>query len=233
MIARLLAMTLLVATSAHGDDPGTVRDAVEAGEIRPLSSILAAVQERYPGRILDVELERARDGRRIYDIELVGTDGRRLDVHVDAATGEFIDAHAGLVHGAGARPFATILRDLLTRHSGQIVDVELERDRNGREVYEIELLRDDGRALELTVDAANGRILDEHVRKPVAAMMALPDVLDRLAAAYPGTIVEVELERAIDGHPYYEIDVRADDGRRFEVRVDAVSGVVLGHEGGN
>lgn len=228
MRARFLAIALLVATSVHGTDHDTVRDAVEAGEIRPLATILAAVQARYPGRILDVELERTRDGRRIYDIELVGTDGRRQDVHVDAATGEFVDTRSGLVHGAGAHPLAAILRDLLVRHPGQIVDVELERDRSDREVYEVELLREDGRPLRLSIDAGSGRIVDDDVHKVASAVMPLPEVLERLAAAYPGTIVEVELERRIEGRPYYEIDVRGEDGRTLEVRVDAISGAVLG-----
>jgi uncharacterized membrane protein YkoI len=60
--------------------------------------------------------------------------------------------------------------------------------------------------------------------------MPLPEVLERLAAAYPGTVVEVELERRVDGLPYYEIDVRGDDGRTLEVRIDAASGAVLGHD---
>ena len=227
----LIALALLATMPVHGDDPASVRDAVEAGQIRPLATILATVQARYPGRILDVELERGRDGRRIYDIELVGPDGRKQDVHVDAATGEFVDARAGLNHGAGARPLATILRDVLARYPGRVIDVELERDRSDREVYEVELLRDDGRSIELSIDAESGRILDDDVRKAAQGqVMPLPDVLDRLAASYPGTVVEVELERRIDGLAYYEIDVRGDDGRTLEVRVDAATGTVLGHD---
>ena len=225
-----LGLALLAATSVHGDDHEAVRDAVEAGEIRPLAAILAAVQARFPGRILDVELERKRDGRRIYDIEIMGADGRRQDVHVDAASGEIIDARAGLLHGAGVRPLATLLRDVLARHPGRVVDVELERDRNGREIYEIELLRDDGRPLELVVDVQSGQIIEDAARvKAPESIMPLPDILDRLAASYPGTIVEVEFERRVEGRPYYEIDVRGEDGRTLEVRVDAVSGAILGH----
>ena len=231
MKRHLIALALIATMPVHGDDHVSVRDAVEAGQIRPLATILAAVQARYPGRILDVELERARDGRRIYDIELVGPDGRKQDVHVDAATGEFVDSRAGLSPGAGAMPLATILREVLARHPGRIIDVELERDRSDREVYEVELLREDGRSIELSIDAESGRILDDDVRKAAQGnVMPLPDVLDRLAASYPGTVVEVELERRVDGQPYYEIDVRGDDGRTLEVRVDAASGVVLGHD---
>lgn len=231
MKRHLIAFALIATMPVHGDDHVSVRDAVEAGQIRPLATILAAVQARYPGRILDVELERARDGRRIYDIELVGADGRKQDVHVDAATGEFVDARADLRHGAAAKPLATILRDVLARYPGRVIDVELERDRSDREVYEVELLREDGRSIELSIDAESGRILDDDVRKAAQGqVMPLPDVLDRLAASYPGSVVEVELERRVDGPPYYEIDIRGDDGRTLEVRVDAASGAVLGHD---
>ncbi len=231
MTRLLLALALLCATDVHGDDHDAVRDAVAAGRIKPLAEILAAVQARYPGRVLDVELERARDGRRIYDIELIGADGRKQDVHVDAATGTILDSTAEGVDPAAMLPLATVLRGVLQRHPGVVVDVELERGRDGRDVYEIELQLADGRRLELAVDAANGDIVDDDAHRAISteALKPLPEILDLIAGRYPGLVVEVELERERSGRRFYEIDVRGADGRTLEVRVDAMTGEVLGH----
>lgn len=61
---------------------------------------------------------------------------------------------------AGERlSLSTILARIEASHGGRIL--EIERDTfKGREVYEIELLEDDGRVIELTVDAIDGTVLD-------------------------------------------------------------------------
>ena len=42
---------------------------------------------RIPGRMLDAGLEAGDNGRQVYRVRWAATDGRRLDVIVDAATG--------------------------------------------------------------------------------------------------------------------------------------------------
>jgi len=225
-----LLMLLFAAQACGEEDHDAVREAVAAGEIKPLAEILATVQARWPGRILDVELERARDGRRIYDIELIGPDGRKQDVHVDAASGRIIEAAPDAATSAAIRPLASITRELLARHPGLVTDVELDTTREGHAIYEIELLRSDGRTLELRVDAITGRMLEDAHAGGLPAVLPLPDVLERIAPSHPGDVIEVELERRTNGTPYYEIDVRGPDGRTLEVLVDAMTGIVLGHE---
>jgi uncharacterized membrane protein YkoI len=230
MLRPLLLIALYAFVPAHAGEHDAVRRAVEAGEIRPLAEILATVQARYPGRILDVEIDRARDGRRVYDIELLDADGRKIEVSVDAATGALIEPET--VGVDALLPLSQILRAVLADHPGQIVDVELERDREDRAVYEVELLTADGRTLELVIDARSGQPLDDgsHGHPAGEPLRPLPDILDQLRASHPGTVVEVELERDRAGRRYYEIDIRDADGRTLELRIDAVTGVIL-HEG--
>ncbi len=52
-----------------------------------------------------------------------------------------------------------ILQIVSARHPGQVVEVEFEED-DGIHIYEIELLTNDGRLIEVAVDAATGRILE-------------------------------------------------------------------------
>ncbi len=79
------------AGAGAGDDHERARAAVLAGQRLPLSSILAAIESRYGGRILEIELD-DDNGRPIYEIELLDDRGRVLELEVDAATGEILDS---------------------------------------------------------------------------------------------------------------------------------------------
>jgi uncharacterized membrane protein YkoI len=61
------------------------RRAVQSGEIRSLSDILAAIHDRMPGEVVAVELKRDH-GRLVYDLKTVDETGRRREFHVDAAS---------------------------------------------------------------------------------------------------------------------------------------------------
>ena len=63
---------------------------LQAGEVLPLPVVLERLQRDYPGRVLEVDLER-EDGRWIYEIRLVQADGRLLKLEVDAATARILE----------------------------------------------------------------------------------------------------------------------------------------------
>lgn len=87
----LLAAALLAAVPAAvaGDEiaPEEVRRAVEAGEIKSLADILAAVRGKLPGEVAGVEIERER-GRWLYEFRVVDGQGRLYEVYVDARSGK-------------------------------------------------------------------------------------------------------------------------------------------------
>lgn len=74
------------------DDHDAARNALERGEVLPLGDILDRVQGQLPGRILKVEFERD-DGLWIYEFTVLRSDGRRVDVYVDAATAAILSRH--------------------------------------------------------------------------------------------------------------------------------------------
>lgn len=89
MTCRALLLFLsLVATPALADrdDHDRARLALEAGEILPLSDILASAAAVRPGRVIEIELERD-DGRWVYELELVSPEGRLYEMEVDASSG--------------------------------------------------------------------------------------------------------------------------------------------------
>ena len=57
------------------------------------------------------------------------------------------------------RPLAEILASIRKEFGGKVLDVELEREDSGALVYEIEVLADDGRVLELEYDGRTGQRL--------------------------------------------------------------------------
>ena len=57
MKALLLLLLLALSGAAMAGDQDAVRRAVAEGRLRPLTDIVATVQARYPGRIVDVDLE--------------------------------------------------------------------------------------------------------------------------------------------------------------------------------
>jgi uncharacterized membrane protein YkoI len=86
-----LATAMLISGIAVGEsDHQESRRLMEQGEILPLQQILDYLGQEQVGRVLEVELEQVR-GRYIYEIELLGEDGRVLGYEIDAASGEIIN----------------------------------------------------------------------------------------------------------------------------------------------
>ena len=86
-----LAAAVLISGIAVGEsDQHESRRLMEQGEILPLQQILDHLGQQQVGRVLEVELERVH-GRYIYEIELLGEDGRVLEYEIDAASGEIIN----------------------------------------------------------------------------------------------------------------------------------------------
>jgi uncharacterized membrane protein YkoI len=75
---------------AGEEDHERARKALEAGEVLPLKTILERVERTYPGQVMDVELEREREGsgeRWIYKVKVLRTGGDLVKLKVDARDG--------------------------------------------------------------------------------------------------------------------------------------------------
>ena len=95
LLPSLLAAALgLTAAPGQADDQEAVRALREAGAILPLAEILDRLSLPPGSRVLEVELERGQ-GRLLYEIEVLGPDGRVREWRVDAASGTLVGALAG------------------------------------------------------------------------------------------------------------------------------------------
>lgn len=97
-LLALLVVSLPVAFADDSDDHDQARQALEAGEILPLKTVLEKVSADTPGSVLEVELDR-RHGRWVYEIKLLRQGGSVVKLWVDASDGNVIDRR-----GRGERP---------------------------------------------------------------------------------------------------------------------------------
>jgi len=92
--ARAFACVLVAACAAPAPAGDIGHEAARRlrhdGVILPLADIVSPLTARWPGRVLETELEHD-DGRYVYEIELLGDDGKVYEFEIDAATGERLD----------------------------------------------------------------------------------------------------------------------------------------------
>ncbi len=87
--AAALAALPAIAPPAHAgkDDQREARELLARGEILPLGRILQIVQERVPGDIIEVELDRSDKHGWEYEVKVLAASGRVLEVDVNARDG--------------------------------------------------------------------------------------------------------------------------------------------------
>lgn len=90
-----------------------------------------------------------------------GIEAHRFDHREEDEEHDHDRARQALMRGE-VRPLAEVLRQVSARVPGEVIAVEFERERRGaasRWVYEVKLIRPNGRLIEVYVDAASGEIL--------------------------------------------------------------------------
>jgi len=98
LLAGLLALAMRPAMAENGgetdkeeeeEDHVRALKALEKGDVRPLSEILAKLEGRLDGDVVGIEFE-AEGERYIYEFKLVRPDGHLVSVYVDAGTGAIL-----------------------------------------------------------------------------------------------------------------------------------------------
>ena len=87
----LLGASPLLRAHDHGDDSHELaRQALEQGQVLPLRTVLEKIERDYQGQALKVEFEQD-DGRFLYKIRLLQSDGRMVKLKVDAVDGKVLE----------------------------------------------------------------------------------------------------------------------------------------------
>lgn len=92
-LAAVLLAAFALGLSPHAqagshDDHVEARALLQRGEILPLSRILAIVQQRVPGDVVEVELEHGKHHGWEYEVKVLTAQGRVREVKLNARTGE-------------------------------------------------------------------------------------------------------------------------------------------------
>jgi hypothetical protein len=96
-VGALVLLPLLFLTVSAQERNETV-PALSPDETVPLSAILASARRLVDGKVIEVELEfdvdfdgEQRDGRWVYEVELLTNDNRIVELEFDARTGELLE----------------------------------------------------------------------------------------------------------------------------------------------
>ena len=95
VLRGLLTIGLLVGSStvAWSDDKeGNIADLVKDAKVTAEQAIKTAM-EKVPGTVVEAELEK-KHGKTVWEVEILGADGKVTEIHIDAATGTVIDTEA-------------------------------------------------------------------------------------------------------------------------------------------
>ncbi|MFI4986931.1 MAG: PepSY domain-containing protein [Alphaproteobacteria bacterium] len=98
--AFLLVSGAMGVTRADENDHERAREALQAGQVRPLKDIVGSVQRRCGGRVIEVELEERPQGEGhqwLYELRMLMPKGDVLGLELNAATAEILG-----VKGRGA-----------------------------------------------------------------------------------------------------------------------------------
>lgn len=92
-VAAAVAATLLFSTGAATADSrlrqNEVRQLRESGKILPMEDILARVRTLQPGQVVEIELEREKDGY-VYEVKVIDQNDTIHKLDLDAVNGEVL-----------------------------------------------------------------------------------------------------------------------------------------------
>ena len=223
----LAAASALLAPLAWSGEQDQVRAGVSQGAYKPLAAIVADLQKRHPGRVLDVETKRGPAGELRYDITLADAQGRKQELLVDAATGQVLAQEAEHTDQAvNLAKLAAHLRRVEQQLGNRVIDAEYEVD-HGKPRYKLKLARAADATQKVLIDPQSGTLLNRPDAKAAAAIKPMPDVLQALAPQFAGVVLEVELEHDDKLGAYYEIELAQPNGSTLELHVDARTLAIL------
>ena len=94
-LGALLMVGLVVGFTAPAwsdDKEGNIADLAKDAKVTADQAIKTAM-EKVPGTVVEAELEK-KHGKTVWEVEILGADGKVTEVHIDAATGTVIDTEA-------------------------------------------------------------------------------------------------------------------------------------------
>lgn len=93
----------LPAWASDHRDHERARQAVQAGQVLPLRTVLERLEREHPGQVLEIELEQD-DGLWIYEVKLLQAGGQLLKLKLDARTAALLGSKSRPAKPVDPRP---------------------------------------------------------------------------------------------------------------------------------
>lgn len=161
-----LAMGMaLLALTAHAKPPAYWHTLTTSLKLT-LEEAMETATRAVPGRVVEMELESDNGAHLRYEAEVLSTNQERVEVWVDAMTGQ-AQTHKNkgkardrdVQRANSVRLDARQAVDKATAHTpGRAIKMELD-ERRGKTIYQVDVLQPDYTVMELELDAADGRVL--------------------------------------------------------------------------
>ncbi|MFE7783594.1 PepSY domain-containing protein [Streptomyces nigrescens] len=161
----------------HLDDTAKDRAQVKADKISQSQATAKALQA-VPGTATSAELDDDdRNGSLVWEVEVLGKDHKSHEVIIDAGSGKVLKQHTDRDDDAAqdAAETQALLKTDKTGHDkatdkalkavpGTVVSYSLDdNDHNGSTIWEVDVLGKDHKSHDVTIDAASGKILNQHI----------------------------------------------------------------------
>ncbi|MFI0780092.1 PepSY domain-containing protein [Streptomyces sp. NPDC021212] len=167
----------LTQAQRHLDDTAEDRAQVKADKVS-YDEATAAALKAVPGTATSAELDHAdRNGSLVWEVDVFGKDHKNHDVTIDAGNGKVLDRHTDrdddaaedaaetqALLKADKTGYAKATAQALKATPGTVTSYGLDdNDRGGSATWEFDVLGKDHKSHEVTVDAADGKVLAQHV----------------------------------------------------------------------
>lgn len=91
--AGVVGLLFALGSSAWADDTDSkITDLVKDATVT-IDQAIKTASEKVPGTVVEAELEK-KHGKTVWEVEVLGADGKVTEVHIDASTGAVIDTQA-------------------------------------------------------------------------------------------------------------------------------------------
>jgi uncharacterized membrane protein YkoI len=128
-----------------------------------LDSCVNASLAKHPGNIVSLASE-IEDGKAQYELDIKGNDGLNWEVECDAATGKINRIEREI--NPGSKEFKSkakirldaAIKIALDKYPGQVRNIEYDLEDDGEISYEFIVETDDGKLIEIEVDAVSGKL---------------------------------------------------------------------------
>lgn len=91
-VGTVLALGTPAWSDKKKDEDGDVAALAKDAKVT-IDQAIKTAAEKVPGTVVEAELEKKHD-KTIWEVEVLGADGKVTEVHIDAATGAVIDTEA-------------------------------------------------------------------------------------------------------------------------------------------